>query len=178
MKLFVRNKEAIETAIFSSLQSFRFKYREFESTHDLEQIYHNIRFDAMRKARSSKSNDLKMYVEQAGLEEETIHGKNVEQNKQTNIKHKSKFADEIGYDLADEKGDTTAITVIKDKVVVETKIVSKTNNNDIDLRSEIVKLHAKGFGTPAKIVKQLKSLFNKEFDLKEVRKLHYKILGK
>jgi len=51
-KMFIRDKEATETALYKSYAEFSIKYEEFDITHDLRMIYDNIRKDALAKDKT------------------------------------------------------------------------------------------------------------------------------
>jgi hypothetical protein len=67
-KIFIRDKEAIETALYKSYAEFSIKYEEYDTTHDLRMIYDNIRKDAVAKDKTLHGKlykDTKETVEQA-----------------------------------------------------------------------------------------------------------------
>lgn len=143
-KLFIRDQKAIDTALFTSLGSFKNKYKDYEETHDLENIYHSIRKDAAKKAKSTGHQDLKMYIEKQGAENEIDH--------------------------------ETKNPLVK--VNTSTTITSNKSNMTFNLEKEIADCHTAGFDKPAAIKKELDNKFKVELDLVEVRKIHYKLIGK
>ncbi len=86
-QLFIRDKEAVETALYKSYAEFSIKYESFDTTHDLKQIYDNIRKDACSKDKTLRD---KIYKDDK--QEQLV--KHEESPKKTDTKTKKVNADE------------------------------------------------------------------------------------
>jgi len=70
-QLFIRDKAAVDCALFKSLAEFKVTYEAFDSTHDLKQIYDNIRKDSVQKDKTLRDklyHDPKMGAEETKTE--------------------------------------------------------------------------------------------------------------